>query len=652
MRPKGLSAISRGIKVLVVLGTIIFSVSMAVPVGAQEKMDYTAMVNQIETYLGQSLASYKQGNADKAKEKLQAAYFEVFENLEGPIRVNISPRKNFELEEEFVGLRRRILAGEDAQGIEKRVVALLAELRKVAAALEGGFELRAEATQQETPGTQKLPAPNIEAMWLEALSRLQFRLKAALDVYQAGQPKKARDLVVQAQFDGYKNSLLETAIRRYVSPARDYQNNAAFPEIAQMMRNGRPPEGVRRRMAQLVKAIKQDLPGLPAVEGAKAPAGNASQAPEKDWRQVTDDLFSEIHQAFALYERGDRKAAMRRVQDAYFDVFEASGMEAKIGARDAGVKARLENHFSMLVAQMKGEAQAEAVYKTIATMKRDFDQAANLLARTAETPAALFFYSLMIILREGFEAILIITAIVAYLIKTGNRSKLGVIYNGALSALVLSVMTAVLMKWVLAVSAASQEIIEGATMLLAAAVLFTVSYWLISRAEAQKWMAYIKDKVSNSLSSGSMKALWFAAFLAVYREGAETVLFYQALVTGVGAKGVPGIAGGFALGSALLVGIYLVMRYGTVRLPIRPFFIVTGGLLYFMAFVFTGQGVMELIAGRVIEPSSIAWVPAVPFVGVYPYWQTVIPQVLLLLAALAGTALIRRQIKTRPPRMP
>jgi len=270
----------------------------------------------------------------------------------------------------------------------------------------------------------------------------------------------------------------------------------------------------------------------------------------------------------------------------------------------------------------------------------DFEKAAALLGKGKDSPMALFFYSLMIILREGMEAILIITAIIAYLVKMGHKDKLRVIYNGCISALVLSVITAVLVKWVFKTSAASQEILEGAAMLLASVVLFSVSYWLISKAEAQKWMAYIKDKIADSLSTNSLRALWFASFIAIYREGAETVLFYQALGSDSGASGITAIAGGFILGSVLLVGIYLAMRYGAMRLPIRPFFLFTGALLYYMAFVFAGKGMMELISGKVFEPSLISWMPTIQFIGVYPYAQTLIPQAFIILAAIAGLAVM------------
>jgi high-affinity iron transporter len=184
-------------------------------------------------------------------------------------------------------------------------------------------------------------------------------------------------------------------------------------------------------------------------------------------------------------------------------------------------------------------------------------------------------------------------------------------------------------------------------MLLASLVLFSVSYWLISKAEAQKWGAYLKEKVGGSLSSNSLKALWFAAFLAVYREGAETVLFYQALVAdSAGTSGLSAIAAGFGIGCVLLAGIYLAMRYGALKLPIRPFFLFTGALMYYMSFVFVGKGVMELIEGKLFSPSLVTWIPTLPFFGVYPYLQTLLPQCFIILAALAGLVLMSKQSRS------
>jgi len=625
---------------------------------AKEGLDYKGLVEEVGGFLNEALNQYKKGNVQEAKEKAQAAYFEVYENLEGPIRINISAKRGYELEEEFIAIRKMIMAKEPVPAVEKRINDFMTALRALVPQLEGGVELVAEADGDKGPQEEafrKAGTETIEPIWLQAFEQLRSGLGSALDIYKKGERKKATELVIRTQYDHYKNSILETAVRRYISQKKDYENNAAFSEIAGMMEGGKTPEEIETRVAALIEGVKQDLPGLPFIEGAgsgQAPAESVgSAASEKDWSKVTADLFAEVDKALALYKSGETKNAVNLIQDAYFDVFEASGMEAKIGARDAGFKAALEGHFNMIVGQMKKSVRVEGMESTLSAMKKDFEKASAMLGKGADSPMALFFYSLMIILREGIEAILIITAIIAYLVKSGNKDKLKVIYNGVWSALALSVVTAVLVKWVFKTSAANQEIMEGATMLLAAAVLFSVSYWLISKAEAQKWMSYIKEKVSGSVSSNSLKALWFAAFLAVYREGAETVLFYQALSADSAAAGMTAVVGGFALGCILLVGIYVGMRYGAVKLPLRPFFLATGTLLYYMAFVFAGKGVMELISGKIFEPTLVTWMPTVEFIGLYPYAQTLIPQLMIILAAVAGLAVMarRRSIPVKEP---
>jgi high-affinity iron transporter len=633
MQPHIFAPLTRLLPMLVLLAALLFS---AAPAVAEEY--YTAMVDEIGVFYQQALASYRAGDTLEAKSKANAAYFEVFENLEGPIRIHLSAHKNYLLEEEFVGIRKMIVAGEPVAAIKARIDTLMAELRQVVTVLAGGPAL-GEA------GGAGTAAP-VDPAWTVALETIRTKLDQAQGAYVDDRVADAKLLVQQAQFDGYKNSLLETAVRRHVSQGKDYENNAAFSGLIKLINEGEPDFVVETAVKKLLGSLQADLAGLPLVDGVEPVQVAAAKVPEKDWNEISAKLFAALDEAIVVYARGAAKEAGLMVQDSYFDIFEASGMEARLGALDANRKAELERHFSLLVAQLKKGVPEAEVRDTVAAMQADFAKAVATLGKGTDSPATLFVYSLLIIVREGFEAILIIAAILAYLIKTGHRDKLKTIYNGCFAALGLSVITAVLVKWVFHVSAANQEILEGGTMLLAAGVLFSVSYWLIAKAEAQKWSTYIREKVSDSLSTGSLKALWLAAFLAVYREGAETVLFYQALAgNSGGSAGMAAIIAGFAVGCVLLVAIYLVMRFGAVKLPIKPFFIGTGVLLYYMAFVFAGKGILELIEGKVFEPGLISWVPTIPSLGIFPYWQSLILQGVLLLAAAAGLAVIAKHKK-------
>lgn len=236
--------------------------------------------------------------------------------------------------------------------------------------------------------------------------------------------------------------------------------------------------------------------------------------------------------------------------------------------------------------------------------------------------------SFLVIVREGFEAILIVGAVVALLIKTGNRDRLRAIWIGVAVAVAASLVLGLAFSATLAASPAAAEITEGVTMLLAAVVMFFVSYWLISKIESAKWQQFIRSQVSRAMQKGGGRALALVAFLAVFREGAETVLFYQAMYLGAPEAGGQLVAG-FVAGLAVLAVIFALFYKFGVKIPLRPFFAVTSLLLYYMAFVFMGKGIHELQEGHVLPETALA-IPKIKFLGIYPTVETIVAQVILL----------------------
>jgi high-affinity iron transporter len=257
-----------------------------------------------------------------------------------------------------------------------------------------------------------------------------------------------------------------------------------------------------------------------------------------------------------------------------------------------------------------------------------------------------FLGSLLIIVREGFEAILIVGAIVAYLLKSGNKKRTPPVYWGSVIALGVSVIMAWILNRITSVAGGqNQEIIEGATMLLAVAVLFYVSNWMVSKAEAEVWSGYIESKVRSSITSGSVFSLAFAAFLAVFREGAETILFYQALLAGTETY-INMIWLGLGIGVIVLVVIYILIRVLSVRLPLKPFFLGTSILLFVMSITFMGNGIKELQEGNVISVTPVSGVVSVDILGIYPTRETLIPQIVLLVITAATFVIHLRRAKT------
>jgi high-affinity iron transporter len=257
------------------------------------------------------------------------------------------------------------------------------------------------------------------------------------------------------------------------------------------------------------------------------------------------------------------------------------------------------------------------------------------------SPANLFFQSFVIMVREGLEAILIVGALMTFLVKMGAARRKRDIHIGVGAALGASLLTALALETIFYVTPAKREALEGLTMVVATTVLFYVSYWLLSKMEVVKWNHFVKSKVQDALTSGSSLALASAAFLAVYREGFETVLFYKALfVSGGPTGGAMPILMGILIGAVVLVGIYVAISRFGVRLPLKPFFGVTSAFLYYMAFVFAGKGIAELQEGSLLPTTILTWAPRVPALGIYPTLESVVAQsilVVLLIVALIWT---------------
>ncbi len=244
--------------------------------------------------------------------------------------------------------------------------------------------------------------------------------------------------------------------------------------------------------------------------------------------------------------------------------------------------------------------------------------------------------SFLILTREGFEVILVITALATYLRKIDQHDRVWVVYQGVFWALAASFATAYLMVAVFGASNVSREAFEGVTMLIAAAVLFYVSCWLFAKRELERWRKYVHKKIDKALSGGKLFALGFAAFLAVYREGAETVLFYQAMFAGSEVQ-TSHVVIGFVAAVFCLGGIFVVMRTASYKLPIGVFFTGTAAFLYYLAFVFAGKGVHELQESSWVSLTPIDWMPRIDWLGVYPTIETATAQFFLFAPLMVAT---------------
>lgn len=614
-------------------------------------VDYQAAADDINNRLDETLALYQSGEVALARSKIQMAYFDVYENIEGPIRINYSQKYSYLLEAKFGEIRKMISEQQPLEDIQSEIVWLKAKIATIPDILTSGHQLIAE--------NQDLNQQSIKPYWRDQVLAIEATLNEALTNYRESAQqseksaqqkiKKAYDLVQVAQYTSYKNSDLETAIRLHRSMTKAAAYNESFKVITHITKGKYSQQKLIQfsyALTTLVQDLKEDLPGLPLTRDSQATqAGGSSeeQAEQKDWHAVVDQIANATNTSMQRYSEGTVDLAIMEIQDAYFDLFEASGMENAIGARDASFKADLEGYFTRMVSMMKAGIDVSKLQTQFNMLHVELKKAADILSQGSDGWWAMLLASLTIILREGLEALLIVAAITAYLIKNNHQDKLHIVKNSVVVGLIASLITAALFQWLFTNSGVSRERLEGITMLIAVVVLFFMSYWLLSKVEASQWKRYLQNKLSHSLTKSSLIGLWFACFLAVYREGAETVLFYYALAANADGNGIMGLFAGLVIGVITLLIIFIIMRYSIVKIPLKPFFMFTGSFMYLMAFVFAGKGVLELIEGKMFEPTLVLWVPEISLFGIYPYVETLVPQCLLIFAAVLALVVIKRE---------
>lgn len=356
-------------------------------------------------------------------------------------------------------------------------------------------------------------------------------------------------------------------------------------------------------------------------------------------------IRDQVDDALRLAGAGQHEDASTRAFDAYM-TFEQ--VERDVRAKHPDLATTLEASFASLRTRAAGGATAEELTAMRTALLGDLERAERTIGDTL-SPGSLFVQSFFLLVREGLEAILIVGALLTFLARTGAASRRRDIHLGVGAAVVASLLTALLIETVFQVSPAKQEVLEGATMLAASAVLFYVSYWLLSKVEVARWTQFVRGRVADAVTSGSAFALGTAAFLAVYREGFETVLFYKALVLAgpTGSTMVPVLAG-MGLGAVVLVGAYIAINRFGVRLPLKPFFALTGLFLYYMAFVFAGRGVAELQEGGVIGTTVLPWAPRIPALGIYPTAESLIAQAMLLVALVVAVLWVMLRPRVAP----
>jgi len=378
---------------------------------------------------------------------------------------------------------------------------------------------------------------------------------------------------------------------------------------------------------EMAEALRREGPADPAAavawvrrEGAflEAPTGVG-----------IDRTRSMVRKAVSAVAAGRAGEGDRMVLDAYLEGFEP--LEPRLRARDAAATLAVEAAFRDLRSAIKrGEGGA------VRAAAADLDTRLARVGAQDRRPVVPFVAAFLIYFREGVEAALLVGALLAGLRRLGRSDAVRFIHAGWIAALPAGVLTWWVTARLIAIGSDERELVEALVALAAAAVLFSVSFWMISKAESRHWMGYLKKRLEG-LSGRNVLLLAGLSFLAVYREAAETVLFTQALVLESEAHRLQ-VWCGAAAGVAAVGAVAVAMKRAVERLPLGPFFAVSGLLLCGLAISFAGAGMYELVAAGYLPPRPVSF-PEVPWMGIHPDLSALLVQ-LTIVTVIAGAGLL------------
>lgn len=372
----------------------------------------------------------------------------------------------------------------------------------------------------------------------------------------------------------------------------------------------------------------------------------------KDWEDVSKDMEVILRDAIKIYEAGGPDAGKKgydKINEAYFKFYEKLGFEKIVMAQISGKRgSTVENQFYLARKSMRLNEDINVVKDEVEVLIKYLHEDAKTLDEMrggsngtgTGSGWGVFLSVLGLTLREGLEAILIVAALVAYLKKTNNLKHVRGVYVGAILGIVASIILAIIFniiakKFGADSSGMGQEIFEGCGMFLAVIVLFYVSNWMLSKSEVEVWNHYIQSKVESSITKGSAMALVFSSFLAVAREGAELIIFFQGMRENI-SNNPSYMWGGLACAIVVLAIVYVLITKMSVRLPLKPFFTFTSILMFVLCISFIGKGVYEFQEADVIGRTMIPWMNGftIDILGIYDRVETLLPQVILLIITI------------------
>lgn len=376
-----------------------------------------------------------------------------------------------------------------------------------------------------------------------------------------------------------------------------------------------------------------------ALSGIRPASAQASTVSRKDAIASLQDTRRSIDRTLSLIKQGQTTKAFDEARSGYLKHFEL--VEVPLRVANNGLTIEAEGKFAEIRQAIREGDSVGSVRSSIIELRAIIDNAERALTDAGVgAPTVVAVQSFIIIFREGFEIVLLLSVLLGYLEAARSTRFMRPIMAGVGMAAVATVLTVVALRTIFSALPISLEVLEGITALVAVAVLFYVSFWLISRLEHKRWMEFLKARMWNAVSVGSFGSLMLVGFTAVYREGFETALFYQSLLSfgsGLTWAVLAGLGAGLVALSIVAVAIF---RFGR-KLNIKVFMNTAVTMVMLTSVTFLGNAVHALQSADVISYHLVDGAPRLPIflaqaLGFWPTVETMLSQLALSSIYLGG----------------
>ena len=549
-----------------------------------------------------------------------------------------------------------------------RLAALVAALMIALATLFAGTAMPQQASAADDSQT------NFDS-WTAAAQNIAKQLATAEKDYNDGDYGQAGTGFQTAHWIGYDASNFSKAVNDTISADKQQALLTQFTDLEGLAYQ----QGQGGAIAGKIDALNADLTATAqtldgnanladpktyakqraeqtAAERKKLDAAkkNSSKGKgDRTWGEVASEMNVILDKAYKAAVSGKGAEGSSLVNNAYYQYYEKLGFEKNVMNAISGNRvSQVEYQFKMCRKSMNAGASLKDTKKLIDDLKAMLIKDAGILDGGAADKEDGFTklvtsssgQAFLVLIREGLEALLVVAAIVAYLVKSDNKRFVKWIYLGVLVGLLGAGLVAVIFVFAFGGSGPIQEIMEGTCALIAMGMLLWTSNWMLNKSSVEAWNRYIRKKTEAAVADAEAAAsadnvtlktvvsLAMLSFLAVFREGAETVIFYESIYSmSQDAHGM--WVGGLAAAAVLLV-IFLILRFTSVKIPIGPFFLVTSIVMAALVVIFAGGGIHALIEGDLIEGTYLSTVPTNDWIGLYPYVETITAQVIAAIAVV------------------